>query len=96
MKWIIWGGKLLTAGAWLIMLYNLIQPLGGQISVILYLMLAITLLMHSIQLAIFHTAFKPLLSLNSKDYLSVFTFGAFSLLAYRLQVITAMTNRPQQ
>ncbi|WP_394202580.1 DUF1145 domain-containing protein [Shewanella waksmanii] len=87
MKFVILVGKALTLGAWLLMFFNLVQPFEGDIAIILYILLAVTVLMHLFQVAIFHTLFKRYLSLKASDYLQVFAFGAFSLLTYRQKVL---------
>ncbi|PKH57200.1 hypothetical protein CXF83_03260 [Shewanella sp. Choline-02u-19] len=87
MKLVLLLGKLATALAWLMMFYNLAVPFDGNIAVILNILLAVTVLMHSFQTMIFHTIFKSLIALKKSDYLQVFIFGVFSLLQYRQQVL---------
>ncbi|WP_299802811.1 DUF1145 domain-containing protein [uncultured Shewanella sp.] len=87
MKVMLVLGKLVTGFAWLMMIYNLIMPFEGNISVVLNILFAMTIFMHCFQTLIFHTMFKPLLQLKKSDYLQVFLFGVFSLLQYRKQVM---------
>ncbi|ABZ74861.1 protein of unknown function DUF1145 [Shewanella halifaxensis HAW-EB4] len=87
MKAMLVLGKIVTAFAWLMMLYNLVSPFAGNIAVILNILFAMTIFMHCFQTLIFHTMFKPLLPLKKSDYLQVFLFGVFSLLQYRKQVM---------
>ncbi|MBW8185307.1 DUF1145 domain-containing protein [Shewanella nanhaiensis] len=87
MKFIVTTGKAITILAWCMMGYNLVMPFNGEISLILNTLLLLTLVMHGIQTLIFHRLFKTLLPLNHSDYLNVFAFGVFSLLAYRREVI---------
>ncbi|AVI65604.1 hypothetical protein CKQ84_06720 [Shewanella sp. WE21] len=81
-------GKTITLVAWLMMLYNLIMPFDGDVAIVLNIIFGITCMMHCFQVAIFHMLFKNLLSLTQQDYLQVFIFGIFSLLAYRQRVMT--------
>ena len=81
-------GKAITLIAWLMMAYNLIAPFAGNVGIILNILLGITCLMHCFQVAIFHMLFKNLLMLRKQDYLQVFIFGVFSLLAFRKQVLS--------
>ncbi|GIU16582.1 MULTISPECIES: DUF1145 domain-containing protein [unclassified Shewanella] len=87
MKVMLVLGKLVTGLAWVMMLYNLVVPFAGNISVVLNILFAMTIFMHCFQTLIFHTMFKPLLQLKKSDYLQVFLFGVFSLLQYRKQVM---------
>ncbi|WP_394390918.1 DUF1145 domain-containing protein [Shewanella woodyi] len=87
MTFIVAIGKVITLLAWVLMGYNLVMPFNGEISLILNTLLLLTLVMHSIQILIFHRLFKTQLPLTHSDYLNVFAFGVFSLLAYRREVI---------
>ncbi|SUI86818.1 DUF1145 domain-containing protein [Shewanella morhuae] len=80
-------GKAITLIAWLMMAYNLVIPFDGNVAIILNILLGITCMMHCFQVAIFHMLFKTLLPLTKQDYLQVFIFGIFSLLAYRQRVL---------
>lgn len=82
-------GKVLTLVAWFAMAYNLAMPFEGNVAIILNILLGITSLMHCFQVGIFHMLFKTLLPLTKQDYLQVFIFGIFSLLAYRQRVMTS-------
>ncbi|WP_297892944.1 DUF1145 domain-containing protein [Shewanella sp.] len=82
-------GKAITLIAWLMMAYNLAIPFEGKVAIILNILFAITCMMHCFQVAIFHMLFKTLLPLAKQDYLQVFIFGIFSLLAYRQRVMGA-------
>lgn len=92
MKAMLVLGKIVTAFAWLMMLYNLISPFAGNIAVILNILFAMTILMHCFQTVIFHSLFSKLLPLKKSDYLQVFLFGVFSLLQYRQQVMDKQTQ----
>lgn len=81
-------GKAITLIAWLMMAYNLVIPFEGNVAITLNILFAITCMMHCFQVAIFHMQFKTLLPLTKQDYLQVFIFGIFSLLAYRQRVMT--------
>jgi putative membrane protein len=81
-------GKAITLIAWLMMAYNLAIPFEGKVAIILNILFGITCLMHCFQVAIFHMLFRTLLPLTKQDYLQVFIFGIFSLLAYRQKVMT--------
>ncbi|MCH1929974.1 DUF1145 domain-containing protein [Shewanella acanthi] len=81
-------GKAVTLIAWLMMGFNIIAPFEGNVGIILNILLAMTCLMHLFQVGIFHMMFNKLLKLRKQDYLQVFIFGAFSLLAYRKKVLT--------
>ena len=97
MKWMILAGKLITLGAWAMMGYNLVSPLGGDIGTLLTILFAITVLMHLMQLGVFHLLFKKLMPLNGRDYLNVFAFGVFALLEYRAKAMAhyaAEARRP--
>ncbi|MGS0681482.1 DUF1145 domain-containing protein [Shewanella sp. 125m-7] len=87
MKAMLILGKVVTAFAWLMMLYNLVSPFEGGIAVALNILFAMTILMHCFQTFIFHSLFSQLLELRKHDYLQVFLFGVFSLLQYRRQVL---------
>ncbi|MCG9731617.1 DUF1145 domain-containing protein [Shewanella sp. Isolate13] len=87
MKAMLVLGKIVTAFAWLMMLYNLAMPFEGNVSVILNILFVMTIFMHCFQTFIFHTLFNTLLPLKKSDYLQVFLFGVFSLLQYRRQVM---------
>ena len=84
-------GKVITLIAWLMMAYNLAIPFEGKVAIILNILFGITCIMHCFQVAIFHMLFKTLLPLTKQDYLQVFIFGIFSLLAYRQQVMTQVS-----
>lgn len=84
-------GKAITLIAWLMMAYNLAIPFEGKVAIILNILFGITCIMHCFQVAIFHMLFKTLLPLTKQDYLQVFIFGIFSLLAYRQQVMTQVS-----
>lgn len=90
MKPLIFIGKLITLFAWTMMFYNLAIPFEGQISIILNILLAITFVMHGIQVLIFHSLFKQLMEISRVDHLKVFLFGVFSLLEYRQAVMAKM------
>lgn len=90
MKSLILIGKLITLFAWALMFYNLVIPFEGQISIILNILLAVTFVMHGIQVLIFHSLFKQLMDIRKVDHLKVFLFGAFSLLEYRQAVMAKM------
>ncbi|QFU20627.1 DUF1145 domain-containing protein [Shewanella eurypsychrophilus] len=92
MNFIVKTGKAITLLAWFLMAYNLIMPFDGDIAVILNILFAVTIFMHCFQVIIFHTLFKSLLTLSKSDYFSVFTFGIFSLLKYRSQVIQKLAK----
>lgn len=92
MKLIISAGKAITLIAWVMMVYNLVMPFEGEISLILNTLLLLTLVMHSIQTLIFHRLFKTLLPLTLSDYLNVFAFGVFSLISYRREVLAKRTK----
>lgn len=81
-------GKAITLIAWLMMAYNLVIPFESNVAITLNILFAITCMMHCFQVAIFHMLFKTLLPLTKQDYLQVFIFGIFSLLAYRQRVMT--------
>ncbi|MCG9697900.1 DUF1145 domain-containing protein [Shewanella sp. Isolate11] len=87
MKIFILGGKVVTLFAWIVMIYNLFMPIEGNIGILLNMLFAVTLLMHCVQVLIFHTLFKSLMTIRKTDYLSVLLFGVFSLLAYRQQIL---------
>lgn len=87
MKLIIMAGKSLTVIALVFMLINLLHPFAGNVSLILNLLLFCTLLMHGIQLAIFHSAFSQHMNIKYKDYFNVFIFGVFSLIEYRARFL---------
>ncbi|ABV89292.1 DUF1145 domain-containing protein [Shewanella pealeana] len=87
MKVMLVLGRIVTALAWLMMLYNLISPFEGGIAVALNILFVMTILMHCFQTFIFHSLFSKLLELKKSDYLQVFLFGVFSLLQYRKQVM---------
>lgn len=93
MKALILAGKAITLCTWLLMLYNLLMPIDGAISQLLSLLLLLTVVMHCVQLLIFHRLFSPLLPLGKVDYGAVLLFGVFSLLDYRQRVLTKMANR---
>jgi len=80
-------GKAITLIAWLMMAYNLVIPFEGNVAITLNILFAITCMMHCFQVAIFYMLFKTLLPLTKQDYLQVFIFGIFSLLAYRQRVM---------
>ena len=84
-------GKAITLIAWLMMAYNLAIPFEGKVAIILNILFGITCIMHCFQVAIFHMLFKTLQPLTKQDYLQVFIFGIFSLLAYRQQVMTQVS-----
>ena len=88
MKFMITAGKAITLLAWFMMGYNLIMPFEGDLSLVLNILLLITLLMHGLQTLILHHLCKTRLSLTRSDYLNVFVFGVFSLLSYRIEVMT--------
>jgi putative membrane protein len=92
MKALIRVGKAITLCAWLLMLYNLLMPIGDTISQLLSLLLLLTVVMHCVQLLIFHRLFSPLLPLGKADYGAVLLFGVFSLLDYRQRVLANMVN----
>ncbi|MGS0676592.1 DUF1145 domain-containing protein [Shewanella sp. 0m-4] len=87
MKVMLILGKIVTAFAWLMMLYNIAFPFEGGIAVALNILFVMTILMHCFQTFIFHSLFSQLLTLRKSDYLQVFLFGVFSLLQYRKQVL---------
>ncbi|MPY25436.1 DUF1145 domain-containing protein [Shewanella sp. YLB-07] len=88
----IMTGKAITLLAWLMMTYNLVQPFEGNTTVILNILFAVTLFMHSFQVVILHTRFKSRLTLHKSDYLNVFAFGIFSLLSYRQQSLLSVNK----
>lgn len=92
MKFIILAGKAVTLFAWGVMLYNLVASVEGNIGLLLTILLAITVVMHSLQVLIFHSLFKSLLPLNKADYLQVLLFGVFSLLDYRQQALASQKS----
>lgn len=79
-------GKFATGIAWLLMIYNLVLPLGGQMGLFLHCLLGLTLIMHLIQLAIFYRAVAAQAKVTGKDYLSVMIFGVFAVLTYRARL----------
>ncbi len=87
MKMLILGGKAITLFFWVMMIYNLIMPFNGNISNLLNFLFFTMLAMHSLQVLMFHNLFKSLMKIENKHYLSVLIFGAFSLLAYRREVL---------
>ena len=87
MKVMLVLGKIVTAFAWLMMLYNIASPFEGGIAVALNILFVMIILVHCFQVFIFHSLFSTLLKLKKSDYLQVFLFGAFSLLQYRQQVL---------
>ncbi|GAA0786281.1 MULTISPECIES: DUF1145 domain-containing protein [Pseudomonadati] len=80
-------GYATTAMAWLAMIYNLAYPFAGLMGMALTILLLVTVIMHALQIVIFHQMFKDRLSLTIKDYLMVCVFGLFGLLAYRQKII---------
>lgn len=86
-------GKAITLIAWLMMAYNLVMPFAGNVSIILTILLAITCMMHCVQVAIFHMLFKNLITLRKSDYGQVFIFGIFSLLEYRQRVLNSADKK---
>lgn len=89
-------GKLITLLAWCLMAYNLVMPFGGNISLILNILLGITVMMHLLQTLMFYSVFSNLLPLQGKDYLQAFIFGVFALLQYRQRALAAMTEQQSQ
>ncbi|QIR13255.1 DUF1145 domain-containing protein [Shewanella aestuarii] len=87
MKLIIKLGYGATAFTWLVMFYNLFMPFEGNIGLLLNILLGLTIIMHGLQLLIFNTMFAAALPLKAKDYLMVYIFGVFGLLAYRQKVL---------
>ncbi|MCL1075680.1 DUF1145 domain-containing protein [Shewanella dokdonensis] len=87
MKASIFMGKLVTAFAWLLMLFNLLHPFDGKIAIILNILLGVTAIMHCVQTLLFHTLFSQALPLRAKDYINAFVFGVFALLDYRQQLL---------
>lgn len=96
MKWLTMLGKLATLGAWVMMGYNLFVPFDGNIGTLLKILLAVTVVMHSFQLGVFHLLFKKLLPLKGSDYLQVFTFGVFALLEYRARALAKFEAEARQ
>ena len=90
MKFVILIGKIITLAAFMLMLANLIFPFGGKVSLIFNLLLACTILIHGIQVAIFKSTFSQQMTLNGKDYLNVFIFGVFSLMEYKNKLQTSI------
>ena len=80
-------GYATTAIAWLVMVYNLVYPFEGSIGFAFTVLLLLTVIMHALQIVIFHQMFKDRISLTTKDYLIVCVFGLFGLLAYRQKVL---------
>ncbi|QYJ85988.1 DUF1145 domain-containing protein [Shewanella mesophila] len=89
MKMMILAGKAITLFAWGVMLYNLFAPIDGNIGTLLTILLAITLVMHCVQVLIFHALFKSLMAIEKLHYLAVLLFGVFSLLEYRQRILLA-------
>jgi putative membrane protein len=87
MKMMILAGKGITLFAWGVMLYNLFFPIEGNVGTLLSILLAITLVMHSFQVLIFHMLFKSLMVIKKSHYFAVLLFGVFSLLAYRQRLL---------
>jgi len=87
MSQLIKCGYVTTAMAWLVMIYNLAYPFAGLIGMALTILLVVTVIMHALQIVIFHQMFKDRISLTTKDYLIVCVFGLFGLLAYRQKVL---------
>ncbi|MFQ6372055.1 DUF1145 domain-containing protein [Shewanella sp. YIC-542] len=92
MKTLITLGKLVTALAWLLMLFNLLHPFDGQIAAVLNILLGVTVMMHLLQTLIFHTLFSRVLPLGVRDYVNGFAFGVFALLSYRQQLLQHHAN----
>lgn len=86
-------GKLITLLAWLLMLYNLAVPFGGNIALILNILLGVTVMMHLLQTLMFYSVFSNYLQLTAKDYLQAFAFGVFALWQYRQRVLAAMAEQ---
>ena len=80
-------GYATTAIAWLVMVYNLVHPFEGSIGFAFTILLLLTVIMHALQIVIFHMMFKDTLTLKLKDYLVVCFFGLFALLPYRQKVL---------
>ncbi|MGE4261828.1 DUF1145 domain-containing protein [Shewanella sp.] len=80
-------GKLVTAFAWLLMLFNLLHPFDGNIAIILNILLGVTAIMHGLQTLIFHTLFSQALPLRRIDYINAFVFSVFALLDYRQRLL---------
>ncbi|MCW3172681.1 DUF1145 domain-containing protein [Shewanella subflava] len=87
MSQLIKCGYVTTAMAWLVMIYNLAYPFEGLIGLALTILLLLTVIMHALQMVIFHLMFKDTLTLKQKDYIVVCVFGLFGLLAYRQKVL---------
>lgn len=79
-------GYSMTACAWLVMFYNLFMPFEGQIELVLKVLLALTIMMHGLQLIVLNVMFSSGFTLKIKDYLIVYIFGVFGLLAYRYKL----------
>ncbi|QSX33526.1 DUF1145 domain-containing protein [Shewanella avicenniae] len=86
-------GKMLTLLAWCLMGYNLLLPFGGNISLILNILLGVTVMMHLLQTLMFYSVFNSLLPLKGKDYLQAFVFGVFALLQYRRQAMAKIAEQ---
>ncbi|WP_417763422.1 DUF1145 domain-containing protein [Shewanella sp.] len=87
-------GKLLTLLAWLLMFYNIAMPFGGNISLILNILLGVTVMMHLLQLLMFYVVFHSVMPLKGKDYLQAFVFGVFAMWQYRQRALADMANKP--
>ncbi|MCH1919581.1 DUF1145 domain-containing protein [Shewanella sp. A3A] len=85
-------GKLLTLLAWLLMFYNIVQPFGGNISLVLNILLGVTVMMHLLQTLMFYSVFNTLMPLKAKDYLQAFVFGVFALWQYRQRALADMAK----
>ncbi|WP_070962926.1 DUF1145 domain-containing protein [Vibrio sonorensis] len=83
MKIVIWLGKALFAGVWLVLLYNIIQPFAGNAAVALYIFTACLFFMHGIQMLMFVKVFGQKINMTTWEKWSILVFGVFSLLHIR-------------
>ncbi|MGL4270580.1 MAG: DUF1145 domain-containing protein [Plesiomonas sp.] len=87
-------GRLLMLLVWALLLTNLVHPLSPHtLSVLLYLLLGLTLMMHALQLLLARTLLGKARPLGRSGSLRVLLFGVLELIPLRRRL--AQDSTPQ-